>query len=383
MLQACTTTETTISVGASGTAMRLLTALLALTTEREVVLVSPTQRMTERPIAQLLELLNQLGAKVSQPASQEPVKGLYPLVRINPSQWQHSRRSTLLLPSNIGSSQIVTALLLIAPYLPYGLTIRWENESLPSSSYIALTTALMQRCGIKLEQRADSITVASGSYDPAVIGELLTQPIGDWSSAQYPLQWVLMAPRHCRIKLTNLHFHSLQPDARALELLQIPSALLESTSGTVCFDSEPLQAHLRSLSWKESFSLSDNPDFAPTLIALLLFYQKEAQLRDLEHLRLKESDRIALILHNAEQLGYALSYSHTSGFLLSGEEPRVTTSPAQISTAADHRMVMAWAPFAWYRPLQIEMPQSVDKSYPTFWQDLRQLCEAIETPLHI
>ena len=73
MLHASGSNEGGISVGASGTAMRLLTALFALTTEREVLLVSPVRRMTERPVAQLITLLTQLGADIVQPSSQEPV----------------------------------------------------------------------------------------------------------------------------------------------------------------------------------------------------------------------------------------------------------------------------------------------------------------------
>ena len=383
MLHASGSSEGRISVGASGTAMRLLTALFALTTEREVLLVSPVHRMTERPLAQLITLLSQLGADLAQPSSQEPVKGLYPLVRIRPmNPQQKGLLPTLTLPSGLESSQTVTALLLIAPYLSHGLDLRWQDDQLPSASYIQLTCALMQSCGIDLSVDRHGIHVAPGAYCEATLTRLLSHPIGDWSSAQYPLQWALMTPRPCKILLTNVPAQSLQPDARALELLQISPEWLSAGDDTLCFDSEFLQKHLRKLTFG-SLSLSNNPDFAPTLIALLLYYQKKAQLRGLDHLRLKESDRIALILRNGEQLGYQLSYETESGFCLAGSAPSSVHTPVPIATDADHRMVMAWAPFAWYHQLQIETPQAVDKSYPTFWRDLRKLCEIIATPLYI
>ena len=383
MLHASGSSEGRISVGASGTAMRLLTALFALTTEREVLLVSPIHRMTERPLAQLITLLSQLGADIAQPSSQEPVEGLYPLVRIRPmNPQQKGLLPTLTLPSGLESSQTVTALLLIAPYLSHGLALRWQDDQLPSASYIQLTCALMQSCGIDLSLDRHGIHVAPGAYCEAMLTRLLSNPIGDWSSAQYPLQWALMTPRPCQLLLTNVPAQSLQPDARALELLQISPEWLSAGDDTLCFDSEFLQKHLRKLTFG-SLSLSNNPDFAPTLIALLLYYQKKAQLRGLDHLRLKESDRIALILHNGEQLGYQLSYETESGFCLAGSAPSSVHTPVPIATDADHRMVMAWAPFSWYHQLQIETPQAVDKSYPTFWRDLRKLCEIIATPLYI
>jgi len=363
--------------------MRLLTALFALTTEREVLLVSPVRRMTERPLAQLITLLSQLGADLAQPSSQEPVEGLYPLVRIRPmNPQQKGLLPTLTLPSGLESSQTVTALLLIAPYLPHGLALRWQDDQLPSASYIQLTCSLMQACGIDLSVDRHGIYVAPGTYCEATLTRLLSHPIGDWSSAQYPLQWALMTPRPCQLFLTNVPALSLQPDARALELLQISPEWLSAGDDTLCFDSEFLQKHLRKLTFG-SISLSNNPDFAPTLIALLLYYQKKAQLRGLDHLRLKESDRIALILRNGEQLDYQLSYETESGFCLAGSAPSSVHTPVPIATDADHRMVMAWAPFAWYHQLQIETPQAVDKSYPTFWRDLRKLCEIIATPLYI
>lgn len=383
MLHASGSSEGRISVGASGTAMRLLTALFALTTEREVLLVSPVRRMTERPLAQLITLLSQLGADIAQPSSQEPVGGLYPLVRIRPmNPQQKGLLPTLTLPSGLESSQTVTALLLIAPYLPHGLALRWQDDQLPSASYIQLTCSLMQSCGIKLSLDRHGIHVAPGAYCERTLTLLLSHPIGDWSSAQYPLQWALMTPRPCQLLLTNVPAQSLQPDARALDLLQISPEWLSAGDDTLCFDSEFLQKHLRKLTFG-SLSLSNNPDFAPTLIALLLYYQKKAQLRGLDHLRLKESDRIALILRNGEQLGYQLTYETESGFCLAGSAPSSVHTPVPIATDADHRMVMAWAPFAWYHQLQIETPQAVDKSYPTFWRDLRKLCEVIATPLYI
>ena len=383
MLHASGSSEGRISVGASGTAMRLLTALFALTTEREVLLVSPIRRMTERPLAQLITLLSQLGADIVQPSSQEPVGGLYPLVRIRPmNPQQKGLLPTLTLPSGLESSQTVTALLLIAPYLPHGLALRWQDDQLPSASYIQLTCALMQSCGIDLSVDRHGIHVAPGAYCEKTLTRLLSNPIGDWSSAQYPLQWALMTPRPCKILLTNVPAQSLQPDARALELLQISPEWLSAGDDTLCFDSEFLQKHLRKLTFG-SLSLSNNPDFAPTLIALLLYYQKKAQLRGLDHLRLKESDRIALILRNGEQLGYQLTYETDRGFCLAGSAPSSVHTPVPIATDADHRMVMAWAPFAWYHQLQIETPQAVDKSYPTFWRDLRKLCEIIATPLYM
>ena len=383
MLHASGSSEGRISVGASGTAMRLLTALFALTTDREVLLVSPVRRMTERPLAQLITLLSQLEADLAQPSSQEPVGGLYPLVRIRPmNSQQKGLLPTLTLPSGLESSQTVTALLLIAPYLSHGLALRWQDDQLPSASYIQLTCALMQSCGIDLSVDRHGIHVAPGAYCEATLTRLLSHPIGDWSSAQYPLQWALMTPRPCQLLLTNVPAQSLQPDARALELLQISPEWLSAGDDTLCFDSEFLQKHLRKLTFG-SISLSNNPDFAPTLIALLLYYQKKAQLRELDLLHLKESDRIALILRNGEQLGYQLTYETERGFCLAGSAPSSVHTPVPIATDADHRMVMAWAPFAWYHQLQIETPQAVNKSYPTFWRDLRKLCEVIATPLYI
>lgn len=371
MTKACSSTDPIVPVGASGTALRLLTAMLAVTTEEVRWIVTDEKRLTERPRSLLISLINQIGGSVRELDAEEGGFGSdYPLVEITPVHDRTSYDSQLYLPGKLPSSQYLTALMLVAPYLPCGLVMHLSDDVV-SKPYVALTAYVMNLCGAEVELRDREIRVSTAQYDRERIAALLRHPVGDWSSAQYWLQCALMTPDYLRVHIPNIHFDSRQPDERCVDYFGLPRELMIEETGGVTFDSDLLRAALV-LPRGSSVDVSGNPDFAPTLAVTLLAHRCPARLSGVAHLRYKESDRVRAMIANAERLGLELRYSEEEGVFEIGVG-RISDRPVGLSSYADHRMAMVWAPWAYLHPLSLTTPECVTKSYPTYWQDLR-LC---------
>ncbi len=163
-----------VDIHHAGTAMRFLTAYFAVNEGREVVLTG-SQRMTERPIKVLVEALQQLGAQISY----EKEEG-FPPIRI---KGQKITANKVSIPANV-SSQYISALLLVAPKLENGieLTLVGEITSIP---YIKMTLALLNDLNIQTSFEGNVIKV---SPKQEVESKVMTVE-SDWSSASYFFQF--------------------------------------------------------------------------------------------------------------------------------------------------------------------------------------------------
>ena len=345
-----------VNIGAAGTAMRFLTAYFATREGREVV-IDGTERMRQRPIGVLVDALRQLGADIEYVEAEG-----YPPLKITGTRL----RGGALTVSGSVSSQYITAILLIAPVIG-GITLTIEGEIM-SRPYIDMTLALMARYGVKAEWRENVIHVPAGEYTA-----LDFTVEADWSAASYWWAMQAIVPQS-RITLKGLEPQSLQGDSRIAELMS-----QMGVTGNWCGRYLDLRSNGGVGCCCSTFAdLSGTPDIAQTLVVMLCLMGRPFRITGLRTLRIKETDRLEALRTELRKLGYVVKVEGDDAISWHFETTAAEASP-HISTYHDHRMAMAFAPAAIRFPgLIIDDAQVVSKSYPLFWEHLRQAGFKIE-----
>lgn len=345
-----------VNIGAAGTAMRFLTAYFATREGREVV-IDGTERMRQRPIGVLVDALRQLGADIEYVEAEG-----YPPLKITGTRL-HGGALTV---SGSVSSQYITAILLIAPVIG-GITLTIEGEIM-SRPYIDMTLALMARYGVKAEWRENVIHVPAGEYTAL---EFTVE--ADWSAASYWWAMQAIVPQS-RISLKGLEPQSLQGDSRIAELMS-----QMGVTGNWCGRYLDLRSNGGVGCCCSTFAdLSGTPDIAQTLVVMLCLMGRPFRITGLRTLRIKETDRLEALRTELRKLGYVVKVEGDDAISWHFETTAAEASP-HICTYHDHRMAMAFAPAAIRFPgLIIDDAQVVSKSYPLFWEHLRQAGFKIE-----
>lgn len=345
-----------VNIGAAGTAMRFLTAYFATREGREVV-IDGTERMRQRPIGVLVDALRQLGADIEYVEAEG-----YPPLKITGKRL-HGGALTV---SGSVSSQYITAILLIAPVIG-GITLTIEGEIM-SRPYIDMTLALMDRYGVKAEWRENVIHVPAGEYTAL---EFTVE--ADWSAASYWWAMQAIVPQS-RISLKGLEPQSLQGDSRIAELMS-----QMGVTGNWCGRYLDLRSNGGVGCCCFTFAdLSGTPDIAQTLVVMLCLMGRPFRITGLRTLRIKETDRLEALRTELRKLGYVVKVEGDDAISWHLETTAAEASP-HICTYHDHRMAMAFAPAAIRFPgLIIDDAQVVSKSYPLFWEHLRQAGFKIE-----
>ena len=345
-----------VNIGAAGTAMRFLTAYFATREGREVV-IDGTERMRQRPIGVLVDALRQLGADIEYVEAEG-----YPPLKITGTRL-HGGALTV---SGSVSSQYITAILLIAPVIG-GITLTIEGEIM-SRPYIDMTLALMARYGVKAEWRENVIHLPAGEYTA-----LDFTVEADWSAASYWWAMQAIVPQS-RITLKGLEPQSLQGDSRIAELMS-----QMGVTGNWCGRYLDLRSNGGVGCCCSTFAdLSGTPDIAQTLVVMLCLMGRPFRITGLRTLRIKETDRLEALRTELRKLGYVVKVEGDDAISWHFETTAAEASP-HICTYHDHRMAMAFAPAAIRFPgLIIDDAQVVSKSYPLFWEHLRQAGFKIE-----
>jgi 3-phosphoshikimate 1-carboxyvinyltransferase len=345
-----------IDVHHAGTAMRFLTAYFAAQDGFEVQLTG-SSRMKERPIKILVDALNQLGAEITY----EEKEGFPPLK----IKGKKLTKSKISLPANV-SSQYISALLLIAPKLEYGLEVTLEGE-ITSVPYINMTLALLNEMGIETSFIENKIIIKPqfSNYNSQFIIE------SDWSSASYWYSIIALSEIGTEITLSRFKENSLQGDFALVEIYKnfgVETVFNYNNSITVSKVNTKFQKSL-------NFNLQSSPDIAQTIAVTCFGLGISCHLSGLHTLKIKETDRLEALKIELTKLGAAISVTNDSLTLEQSENihPNVT-----ISTYQDHRMALAFAPLALKVPIVIENAEVVSKSYPTFWEDCKQFGFVLE-----
>ncbi|MCC6425224.1 MAG: 3-phosphoshikimate 1-carboxyvinyltransferase [Phycisphaerales bacterium] len=368
--------QTTLNLNNAGTATRFLAAASLLAPAP--VIIDGNGRMRQRPIGELGAALERMGAKVEYLNATG-----YPPMRISPPSDLRTLKTSLSFPTT-QSSQFISALILISPWLPSGMTIRLTGE-ITSESYIAMTMGLLQRLGAAVRNSADMrIVRINGTSDdeshtgPAAGLAAFDLPIEpDASSATYFWGAAAILP-NSRTRVLGLGDDSLQGDSDFPDLLAAMGATVTKASG-----SDPW-IQVRSGSAKPTpiiADLADMPDTAMTLASVACFAEGTSVFKGLRTLRVKETDRIAAMQTELAKIGITITtpISGDDGALSLTPPPGgVDCSPScprvEFDTYDDHRMAMSLALIGLRRPNTfIREPGCVAKTYATFWRDFARL----------
>lgn len=346
LLNAIQSSDKTIDVGAAGTAMRFLTAYFAVT-EGEKILTG-TERMKQRPIAPLVEALISLGADIEYLENTG-----FPPIRIKGKQLT---KNEVAVDGTI-SSQFLSALLMIAPVLENGLTIKIKGN-LVSKPYAEMTIALMKHFGISVSWKEKIIEVRHQKYLPQLYK---VEP--DWSAAAFWYSVVALS-KDAEITLPGLHQNSLQGDSVLPELMKQFGVETEFNQNGITLRQSLIVNRQSSI----KIDFTNFPDLAQSLTVVAAALDLQIQFSGIENLKVKETDRIAALQTELEKFGIEF-VKEGSYYTLKGKFKK---SEQTIETYDDHRIVMAFAPLAWIcGSISIENPETVKKSYPKFWEDLK------------
>lgn len=313
--------------------------------------------MQQRPIGALVEALRSLGANIDYTGKEG-----YPPLSIHGTQLQGG---AITIAGNT-SSQYISALLLVAPHMCNGLQLT-ITEPIVSRPYIAMTIELMRLFGAKVTCNENHIDVAPGQYTPTTI-----EIESDWSAASY--WYEIVAISHTAMTLTSLQMDSLQGDARVAQYFAQLGVKTDYNGKMLSLSSIPIETE------KFIAHLADTPDIAPTLAMTCALQNIPFHLTGLDNLPLKECDRIAVLISEAQKLGFSFTSSQSGSIAWDGKRTSLAGKDVCIDPHGDHRMAMAFAPAALVMGhILIENPQVVNKSYPHFWDNLCQAGFTIET----
>lgn len=357
MTSGLTSTGTSVNVGAAGTAMRFLTAYFAGQEGRKVT-IDGSERMRQRPIRALVDALVACGANISYGGAE----GFPPLV----IDGCNLKGGDVTVDASV-SSQYVSALLMMAPTMEQGLRLTLSGNAV-SRPYIAMTVALMRQWGAVIDIDGDVITVAHGAYRPV---EYKVE--ADWSAASY--WYEIAAFSFGDIKLEGLASTSTQGDSALMKIYR--NFGIESTwdnEGNLMLEASP------DITPRLTIDMSGQPDLAQTVAVTCCVLNLPFMMSGLSTLRDKETDRIEALVTELAKLSFILETPESGTLMWEGKRMPLPHGPIAIDTYKDHRMAMAFAPVSLFLPgIIIKDVDVVNKSYPEFWDHLRQVGFTLNT----
>jgi 3-phosphoshikimate 1-carboxyvinyltransferase len=330
----------------AGTTMRFTTAFAAVKGLNKIM--TGTARMKERPIGILVDALRTLGVEINYLGTEG-----YPPHEIVGFKKQLTNH--LQIRGDI-SSQYISALLMIAPSLPDGLTLELTGK-IGSKPYIQMTINLMKHFGVYVDWTDNMIAIKPQNY--AHQNYVIE---ADWSGASY---WYSIAAlsENAEIELIGLRKNSNQGDSVLTELMLNLGVSTEFKENSVILRNNGICTDFE-------WDFTHCPDIAQTIAVIVAQKGVSAKFYGLESLRIKETDRIEAIKNELAKFGVEVN--------VLGDESIEIIKPnfkpkdnIEIETYHDHRMAMAFAPLALIFPIVIKDPSVVNKSYPDFWRDLK------------
>ncbi len=339
----------------AGTVLRFLCAFL--TTKNNEYILTGSQRMLQRPIGPLVESLLDMGADIKYIEDEQ-----YPPLNISPSDFQFNN---VTIDATL-SSQFVSSVLLAIPLLKEKSLIKLQGD-ISSWPYIKMTLELMAAFGIEHTINAQKIELQGGYKKPGYVFEIEY----DWSSASYWYQILAIAGKG-EFLLQGLTKKSIQGDAALIDIFISLGVKSYPMENGILIKAEG------EINYNQNIDFKDIPDLAPAVINTCAALGVMGKFTGLESLNLKESRRMDIIIAQLDKLGYDLRDTDFGEYVLINsckpEQKQKDFSKILINTANDHRMAMAFAPFAIIgKSIQIENENSVNKSYPFFWEEMQKI----------
>jgi len=336
----------------SAATLRFLLALSAVIPGRQTLFGKAG--LNNRPVRDLVESLRAIGADIEYLEREG-----YPPVRVNSSRIETTR----LQVSGATSSQYISALMMIAPQIQaqnHGQEITIELLDDPvSKPYLEMTRSILRDFGVTVDNHdfRQLTTPANQTYQTQ---SYAVEP--DASSMAYFL--AIAALTGSSITIRHIGEKSVQADMQF-------ARILERLGHRVEWHADELTLHGQPLAQTEPLliDMEDCPDQAQTMAVLAAFMPCVTRIVGLQSLRVKETDRLAATANELTKMGIQIE-EEVDALVIHGGSPKA----AKIATYGDHRMAMAFAVAgAKLSGLEIEDPAVVNKTYPNFWHDLREL----------
>jgi len=368
LIQALSSKDNQINIGHAGTAMRFLTAFYAIQQDKQVTL-SGSDRMHQRPIGELVTALQALGADIAYLDKEG-----YPPLQIKGKSLQGGKLS---VNGNI-SSQYISALLMIAPYMKEGLQLTIEGN-IVSDAYIQTTIDLMRMFGVCFKCKENVIIVPPSTYSfsfPFPASSFNVE--GDWTNASYWYAVQFLSSQNPTPRIRCLNMNSIQGDVALIGIFDTLGIITHYNDGTgeVTLKKKDIE-----LPASFSFDFTNNPDLVQTFAVALCAKGIPFHFTGTQTLRIKETDRIAALQTELKKFGFTLESDEQGSFLSWDGTEGTPQDNIEIDTYDDHRMAMAFAPMILSEKVDsfvIKDAGVVSKSYPNFWDEIQKVGIAIE-----
>jgi 3-phosphoshikimate 1-carboxyvinyltransferase len=345
-------TTAIIDVGPAGTNFRFLTALLSVTEGRWML--TGSERIRKRPISELVNALQTLGADISYTEQENYAPLLIKGKKLTGGE--------VSMNASI-SSQFMSALLMVAPSMEKGITLHLQGNvvSLP---YLEMTIQFMRTMGLEIEYSNSQIRLHPQNHK--IIPQVFTVE-SDWSAASYWYAFIALS-HSGRLKLNGLQKNSLQGDS-------VLEKLFSDFGVKTIFENETvvLEKQKTNLPTYFEFDFTDYPDIAQTMMVVCYALNIEARFTGLSTLKGKETNRLLAMQNEFRKLQVETEITPDTFFL-----PKTNANyfPEQVifDTYHDHRMAMCFAPLSMLLPkICFHDSEVVKKSYPHFWEDIKRV----------
>ncbi|WYD80784.1 MAG: 3-phosphoshikimate 1-carboxyvinyltransferase [Candidatus Electrothrix gigas] len=336
--------EEDIFLGNNGTATRFLTSVAALGQGR--FRITGGNRMAERPIDPLIHALRGWQVQIQS----EAANGCPPL-SIDANGLAGGET---ILPEG-KSSQYLSSLLLVAPYAAKKANLKVEGEVF-SKPYVKMTLAVMVDFGVWAEvaPALNYFKIPQGVYQGT---EYRIE--GDASGASY--FWAAAAVTGGKVNVANVPVPSLQGDAQLVPLLERMGCQVERCQGGITVLGSK---QLRGI----EVDMGNMPDVAPTLAVVAAFAQGTTVINNIAHLRIKECDRLAVMVKELRKMGADVE-EEDDRMIIHGQAGGTNLHGADIATYEDHRIAMCFAVAGLQvAGVKVHGEDCVAKSFPDFWE---------------
>lgn len=333
--------------GNAGTVLRFLTSYFA--SQEGTFTLTCSEEMKNRPVYPLVDALREAGSEIEYLK-----KDGFPPLRIKGRKVLSPVKATI---DGSMSSQFISALLLSG--FRYGLELKLKGKKV-SWPYVKMTLKLISACKIKYQHDSETILIP-----PQTPGNVLLTAETDWSSAAPWYVYTALQEKNFSLTIKGLQRESIQGDSalpRLFNRIGVKTTfrkadILIKKNGDV--RGKKLKLHMHNY-----------PDLVPAMLAACAATGNSIKMTGVEHLRIKESDRIQSMKNELAKLGSQLEIISPGELYLKPAESDPSEN-IMINTYNDHRIAMAFAPLAYKYPLIIENPDCVAKSYPSFWSDFK------------
>ncbi|HSW96737.1 MAG TPA: 3-phosphoshikimate 1-carboxyvinyltransferase [Candidatus Saccharimonadales bacterium] len=338
--------EYELNIQISGRTARTMVAFLCIVPGIKTVICDAAFK--KRPIGDLVDGLKQLGADITYLKQPD-----YLPVKISSSTLQEGK---IQIKGNI-SSQYISAIMMIAP-LVGAITIEVLGEQ-ASKPFIDVTIDIMKTFGVQVSN-ANYQRYTIQSEQKYRLDTFFVE--SDATAASY--FWALAAITKSTIKILQMNPESAQGDIRFVDLLEQMGCIVEKN-----FHEQWISVTGTDALYGISVNMNDIPDVVPTLAVVAAFTRGITYITGLEHLKVKESDRIEAPKNELTKMGIIVESTNTS-ITITGAHPH----GASIETYGDHRIAMAFAiAGAKVDGIEISNPDVVNKSFPKFWEKLQEI----------